>query len=395
MLVIRKFNTPCPSCGRIGTYGNVSVNVATLIRGCGFCNHREVLQLPKLKKKIIYLDQFFLSHAFRDNKPEFVSAAERIVSLSKKQIIVCPWSRIHDLETHLWRHTEQEKLWSFIKQISRGNQFSPPESIKSLQVQRAFDYFIPSSERKDVLGERDALRRDVHSWDNYIYVEVGSMKDNIDLIRKEKEESTDALVKLFDTWVSKPKSFEEDRIEEATGYAKVFVELYIQAVEAYSKGDIDGYLNTSADSAIIQLLMHRDQETMNMQERFNRMGKFLSSANFREIPFVDLSSLIYAVLRGRVRSGEFANRDKAKNRLSGLFYDIQAISMYGPYCHAMFIDKPMYEWLKKYKEYLATNYSLCMFSAASWGSFHQYLDSLEAECPEEVLKMLDVVYPMA
>ncbi|MCH7764066.1 MAG: hypothetical protein IIB95_10045 [Candidatus Marinimicrobia bacterium] len=137
----------------------------------------------------------------------------------------------------------------------------------------------------------------------------------------------------------------------------------------------------------------RDANTLNIQDRFGRVNNFFKSEKFQSIPFVDLSSLIYAILRSRIRAGEYANKIKAKSSLSGLFYDIQAISIYGPYSDAMFIDKPMHEWLKKYEDYLTTHYSFRIFSVSNWLAFHEYLDEIAANCPDEVESMLDIVYP--
>ena len=393
MIITRKIKTPCPSCGNTGQYGNVSVSVNNLIRACNSCNRRETVHLPSLNKRILYLDQFFLSHAFRDNKKEFVTATERIVFLSKKQLIACPWSWIHDLETHQWRHSHKEKLWTFIKQISSGHRFSDPASIKSIQIQKAFDSFIKSEERKDLIEERDALDSDIHTWDNYLYVEVGNIRSDTELIRTEKKECVDALIQLFDKWKANNKSLEQDRIDEANGYAQVFIELYANSLAAIARGDIDGYLNSSADGDIFQLLLMRDTNTLSIQDRFSRVYNFFASEKFRSIPFVDLSSLIYAILRSRIRAGEYTNRNKARSRLSGLFYDIQAISIYGPYSYAMFIDKPMHEWLKKYEDYLTTHYSFRIFSASNWSAFHEFLDEIEANCPEDVENAIDIVYP--
>lgn len=69
----------CPGCGRKDSFGNVDVFGGNHVyRGCKACNYKERIPLPKLKKKIVYLDQFFFSHAFRGQEPRFVDAANRI-----------------------------------------------------------------------------------------------------------------------------------------------------------------------------------------------------------------------------------------------------------------------------------------------------------------------------
>ena len=110
MLISRVLNEPCPFCQSIGNYGNVNVTHNTLRRGCNSCNQWDIYNLPDLNKKVIYLDQFFLSHAFRMQERPFIDAVERIKDLAAKQLVVCPFSTIHTKETHLWRHEDQQNV---------------------------------------------------------------------------------------------------------------------------------------------------------------------------------------------------------------------------------------------------------------------------------------------
>jgi hypothetical protein len=164
----------------------------------------------------------------------------------------------------------------------------------------------------------------------------------------------------------------------------------MRATQALVQGSFSEYLNAPADSKLIQILMCRDGEVLNPEDRFKRLCTFLYSENFRKIPYIDISCRLFSVLRRRVREGQFSNREKAKVKLSGLFYDIDAISIYGPYSDAIFIDRAMHQWLEGQ---LSDKYSFKTFSAENWGEFHGYLDEIERDCPEEVRSMLPIVYP--
>jgi hypothetical protein len=72
----------CPGCGGKGQFGNVSVRADHVLRGCMSCKYSTTVWLPELRKKILYLDQFFFSSAFRAHEPRFVKAAERIRQIS-------------------------------------------------------------------------------------------------------------------------------------------------------------------------------------------------------------------------------------------------------------------------------------------------------------------------
>jgi hypothetical protein len=99
------------------------------------------------------------------------------------------------------------------------------------------------------------------------------------------------------------------------------------------------------------------------------------------------------VLRKRVRNGQFANREKAKEKLSGLFYDVDAISIYGPYSDAIFIDRAMHQWLEQGETEIGKKYSFRIFSAENWDAFHAYLGEIERSCSEEIRRYLPIVYP--
>jgi len=392
MIITRHLPQPCPNCGQVGEYGNISVAGDALNRGCNACGNWERIPLPEVCKKIIYLDQFFLSHAFREGQEAFVDAALRIKTIAHKQLIVCPWSTVHHFETHLWTHSSQAGLWKFIKQTARGHQYSNSHHIKSMQIQRAFESFI-NNEDAPLINGRDALRSDIHQWDDYFWIDVGSFIEDANRIRSGKERAIASLVDLFDEWAISKSTFEQDVIKEANGYADSLIQLYTQSVQVLMQGTLLEYLSGPADSSLIEVLMHRDNETLNDEKRVKRLRSFLYSESFRRIPFVDISCRLFAVLRKRVREGQFANRNKAKSKLSGLFYDVDAISIYGPYSDAIFIDRAMHQWLAQEEAQIIENYSFNIFSVDNWGEFHSYLDEIERKCPQEVNMFLPIVYP--
>src|SRR3990170_6581054 len=90
----------CPGCGGKNRFGNVSVLGDHVLRGCMSCRYSTTVWLPEIRKKIIYLDQFFFSHAFRGSEQRFVDAARLIRHLSDLQLLVVPFSSIHEEETH-------------------------------------------------------------------------------------------------------------------------------------------------------------------------------------------------------------------------------------------------------------------------------------------------------
>jgi len=124
----------CPSCGTPESYGNVMVGGNTLSRGCLHCKHWDRIPLPELRKKVIYLDQFFFSHAFRGKHRMFVEAQKRITNLALAQQIVAPYSNLHEDESQLWTEAQRAPLLNFIKQTSLGHKFSYEYEVKDRQI---------------------------------------------------------------------------------------------------------------------------------------------------------------------------------------------------------------------------------------------------------------------
>ncbi len=393
MIITHYLPQPCPACGKIGEYGNINVSGNVLNRGCNACGNWERIPLPQLKKTIIYLDQFFLSNAFRKRRKEFVTAADRIKDLASKQLVVSPWSSIHELETHLWPNPAREDLLMFIKQSARGHRYSTPHCIKSKQIQRAFDAFLERKKTDKLIESHDAFQHNIHSWDDYVWIDVGKFIDDVDYVGEEKRLAVESLVDLFDEWGESKTTFEEDVIEEVNGYAKSLMEVYRDSCKAFVQGSIIEYLSAPADARLIDILMCRDSNTLNYRERLKRINLFLHSEYFREIPYVDISCRLFAILRKRVKEGQFPNRERAKMKLSGVFYDVEAISIYAPYSDAIFIDRAMHQWLKQEGSDLCNKYSFRIFSALNWEEFYSYLDGIEKNCPEEIQDMLPLVYP--
>jgi len=119
----------------------------------------------------MYLDQFFLSHVFQGSEARFVEAANRIEKLAALQLLVVPYSSVHEDETHQWeRHAE---LFKFIKATSRGHEFSPAYDVERVQLEKAFDAWLAGSPAKFVFDDRDVFRDNVHVWEGYYRIEVG------------------------------------------------------------------------------------------------------------------------------------------------------------------------------------------------------------------------------
>jgi len=142
MLVTRVIGA-CPACNKPEAFGNVMVVRDHVLRGCTYCQCSQRIPLPDVSKKIIYLDQFFFSAAFRERDQRFIEAANLIKKTTADQLLLAPYSSIHEDETHQWRGFNgqtKEDLMEFIKATSRGHDFEPAYRVEHDQVLDAFQW---------------------------------------------------------------------------------------------------------------------------------------------------------------------------------------------------------------------------------------------------------------
>jgi len=191
----------CPGCRGKNCFGNVSVLGDQVLRGCMHCKYSTNAWLPEIRKKIVYLDQFFFSSAFRGREERLLNAARRIRQLSDLQLLVIPFSSIHEDETHQWRGfsgKNKEELMDFIKATSGGHQFEPAYEVERNQVTKAFQTFLDGGPIEFKVEERDAIEGNVHEWDDYFRIDVGFYFKDIELIRSLKRQAVENLVSTFE-----------------------------------------------------------------------------------------------------------------------------------------------------------------------------------------------------
>jgi len=393
MLISRHLDEPCPKCGLTGKYGNVNVGGNILKRGCNNCREWMSLPLPDIRKKVIYLDQFFLSHAFRDQEKPFIDAANRIKDMASRQLVVCPHSSVHRDETHLWRHDQQENLYKFIKQTARGYKFKDAYEIKQAQMHRSFDAFRSNADILSSIEDRDAFRDDIHRWDDYIWLDMPPILGDIEAMRQSKAAAAEGLVDLFQDWAKLTTTFEEDVDAEAFGYGRSLLDQYLQMVINLGNGNLSSYLDAPTDTMYVESLLHCDSTTMEIDERLKRIAAFFSSSYFTNIPNVRVSCELFAVLRKMVKNGAYTNVKKARQKLAGLFYDSECISVFGPYSDAIFIDRAMKKWCENPEAMLLGPHETKVFSVENWDEFNGYLDKIEENYTDDVREAINWVYP--
>jgi hypothetical protein len=380
----------CPGCSK-DSFGNVDVYSTYVFRGCGACKYKESVQLPPIKKKIMYLDQFFLSHVFRGSDARFIEAASRIEKLAALQLLVVPYSSVHEIETHQWeRHAE---LFEFIKATSRGHEFLPAYDVERIQLERAFDAWLAGSPAEFVFDDRDVFRDNVHVWEGYYRIDVGRYTGDRDLIRSLNKRSIQELVATFDGWRLNKRTFEQDLLEEYAAASRNYMQSFGELLLRVGPGDFGALLNAPIISMIVLHLLRHIPETTPKDRQLQMVATFLSSDHFRRVPYHDLAARIYASLKAMVKEGAYTNAEKAVKRLSGFYYDVKHIATYAPYCDAFIVDQPMAELVTRQTVAINERYGVDIFSLNNWDDMMTWLDRLEQGMPEEHKQALVQAYP--
>jgi len=386
----------CPGCGGKNQFGNVMVCRNHVLRGCMACDYHIKIPLPDIRKKILYLDQFFLSGAFRGSDKRFAEAAQRVRKMTHLQLLVAPFSSVHADETHQWRGYNgkaKDDLMEFIKAISGGHRFRPAYEVERFQIVRAFRAFLAGQPSEFHCAERDAISDDVHKWENYFRLDVSGYYVDVELLRTLKQKSVGMLVDAFDEWRTSTNSFQEDIAVELWHAAKAYTDSFAAHVSRIAAGDLAAVFNGTIMSMVVESLLDCLSDEASAEERFRTIGRFFASEHFWQAPYQWISARVCATLKDMVKRGAYPNREKALQRLSGFFSDVRHAASYAPYCNAFVMDRAMAELVSDPRVGIEARYGVKVFSLSNWDEFLSWLDALEAAMTEEHKAGLVAAYP--
>lgn len=383
----------CPGCGAQESFGHTGVFASHITLGCTCCQHLERIPLPQIRKKVLYLDQFFFSHAFRGDVPRFLDAARRIERLASLQLLVVPYSSIHEDETHLWK--QHAGLTKFIKTTARGHEFVPAYVVEQTQIISSFRSWLEGGPPAYRINLDEALGAEARTWEDYVRADVGIYLGNIDRTRALKALSVERLIALFDGWERLTTTFEEDLQEEYTASVKKHFTEFLSYVERVRSGDPMAWWDSSIASMVVENMLRVLPRDLPIQDKLQQCDEYFRSSHYLEAPFHWIRAHIFATLKVMVKEDRsYANRNKASDRLKGFFYDVDHIATYAPYVDAILTDKPMAELVARRSVALEARYGVRVFSLNTWDDFMAWLDDVEATgMTKEHRTVLQAAYP--
>lgn len=380
MLVTRVLGD-CPGCKGKDCFGNVSIQRDHVLQGCKRCSYESMVFLPKINKKVIYLDQFFFSNAFKGKEQRFLTAVKRVKRMAHLQLLVAPYSSVHEDETHQYKRHEQ--LMDFIKVTARGTEFEKAYNVERTQILKAWDAFLKGQSTEYVFEKSDALKGTLDEWDDYFFIDVGGYMHDVELKRTLKTQAVQELVKAFGEWRASTQTFEQDVALEIRDAGSSYVNSYLTKVNRISQGDFNAVSDSPIMASVVEHMLHWLPKEQPFVAKMRRCMEFFESEHFANVPNLWLEARMFATLKGMVKRDTYTNREKTLKKLSGQFEDFKQIALYAPYCDAFVMDKAMAELVRQPTVGLKQRYGVKVFSLNNWDDLLEWLSDLEAGMSDE------------
>lgn len=320
-----------------------------------------------------------LDPVWREDKPHtedfWLEAFDRIDRLVKLQLIVCPNSHFHKVESSFLDQYESV-LRRLYKHLASGVSLRFPHEVLMVQLSEAFDAWCADQDPNwSRITPDDVVRGRLDRWSDRLLLTVtmGHSPGEIEGRRQSRARKHAALEQLWKKWASERHVRFENRFQvERQGVAEA-------ALSPFRK---PAWL-----VQLVQCLLGRLKERgVPQTTRLQEVERFLHSDQALCAPENHLGALLHASLARRAAHGQ-----KCPNR--GTPNDIKFIAAYLPYCDAMFIDNQFAHLLEQGRLGDAVNeYATRIFSARSREGFLDHLAGLEEEADPDHVALVTRTY---
>ncbi len=336
-----------------------------VVARCSKCRWSGRIDLPAIRKTLIYLDTSTLSHmakaVARKEGSLWSTLHERLRRAVHRNVISCPSSPVIDNEAQL-----SEAVSRSVRELTRSfgdNRLRYPGTVQESQLLRAFRRFLDGDAP---LAEYDPPFSDVSDDDPHEWlppVQFSSMfhkrPAELDQARSNKQELSTNVTHIFARYAAEQLTFEEIRQREARGLGSALRRC----------GPLWPFLEIG-------------RRRFDREERaWEAVDAFATSAHASTIPAADITSRLYAAVA-------VASMTPRKPRLprGSDADDIQQIATYLPYVDVLIADR---FFAQRSSESL-TGLSSYRGRVRRLGEkqipdFINYLDSLIAAAPQATL----------
>jgi hypothetical protein len=404
----------CPACGK-DRFGVHFIDGSELMRRCRDCWHKRFYPLPKLRKQVIYLDQFVVSNLMKlDNslvkghervaaEPFWRELRDLLFQLRQLQVICCPDSGSHEEESRISQYNAELK--KTYESLSAGITFDSFDAIKSHQIGELALAWSETREPRYDFDPTSVLSRNPNEWSERFYITTGDnpfiAPSKLRVYRTQLHTHVAALFR--DVWAKEQRSFRYWYDLERFGFqghlGNAVVQSRKQRLEAMliyrpgkeiSLGQLERTLPSFAESLLASLeqvmRFPRKGGERSPEERNQLEAGFGKANRIAEAPFVRLQSLMFATLAMRAANGQKEPPDE------GTTTDIDTVAHLLPYCDAMFMDNRCRSLLLDVPKTLRPSETYKLFSLNIKEKLLAYLKSIRNSITAEHVAAIREVY---
>lgn len=363
-------------------------------------------------KKIIYLDQGAISNITKVLDPDFprreqllekqqvwLELYKKLDRLRRLQLIVCPQSYFHLIESMISPEISFESLQYVYSYLSNGCNFDDPTAILDTQIQGHFiDYLSGHPERDRVIPVSMVTSGHLpDEWQDRFRAVVFDQLDpnTVANTKALREKQYKNIERAFALWRQEREACLLAVNEQVHSLGREMIEAYFSYFTkwlAYSLGleqpnsplDLFPPPSTILFTALFQIL--EGHGTSDIMEQLSKIHEYFQSLHIRRVPFINLSSMLFAAIARRAP-------DMKSPPNIGTTTDVMMIAALLPYCHAMFVDNPMRGHLidQPLSDEVA-RFGTRIFSFNSMADFLANLDEIEAGASEQHLACVTMTY---
>ena len=395
----------CPRCGE-KSFGVLSIGGQQYVRRCRECRWTSSFPLPGLSKKVVYVDQMGISNMMKSLNPAtrahkqgntstvWRELFDRLDSLGKLQLIVCPDSEFHRNESLLSPfYPALKRLYDL---LSQGVSFDHHHTIKEYQISQHAHYWIRGEVDKVLSFDTQAVvHGTINEWQDRLIITVDShvSQDVLEEMRQERDTVHSQLADLFGEWQRDRPSFEQSFKSEYRGFGESVLKRYIDYTKDYYRladGQVDlmeKVINPPLAFHLVRSVEEVFREAgVGENDLFARLSEYFRSSSLTNVPFLRISALLYAALARKAAAGQ------KRPPTRGMFNDIELISVLLPYCDAMFIDNECAGFFREAPLCTEIKYDTKVFSLNTIDGFFEYLDATKAGARDEHFAKVAEVY---
>jgi len=357
----------CEACGA-DKLGLLSVRGQRLIKRCKVCLGTQVLDLPPVKKALIYLDQHAVSHLAKalhpDTRDKYLEgnpatqdgfwrdAFAKLDRLHSLQLLACPESQIQRTES-LMDSRLTEQLRTLYEHLSGDVSFISADEIQGGQISAAFKAWLDGVSPNH--GDRTfPLRRDPDQWLDKLRLSVNMGLEDL--------EAADARAL-------------RDRRQLDPFFSAISNGAQL-SWEEYYDGEVKHAPDLVASPHAQVMLKHVLEASGIPDERWaEKITDFGNSDELKRIPVLEIYMGILASYAVEIAG------HRAKRPTRGMYFDLSGIASFLPYCDAIFIDRECNRWLRDAKAHGKADWPTRVFTIDTRDEFLAYLDEIERSAP--------------